>query len=199
MKNSILFLAGLYLAIFQDVAQDEYFFAGHGKLNPAIPAPEEFFGFQTGSWLVRYDKVVEYFHLLAAQSARASLELFGQSWEGRDQVALVVTSPDNQKNLESIRAEPLRLLDPQPSAAINSQQILVHLGYNVHGGEIAGTDAAVLTAYYLVASEDPDIVRRLQEAVVFIEPAQNPDGRERAANYINGFHSWPPVSDPLDR
>lgn len=75
---------------------------------------------------------------------------------------------------------------------------MVELAYNVHGGEIAGTDAAVLAAYYLVAVEDPDILRRLNEAVVLIEPSQNPDGRERAVTYINGFHSNPPVADPAD-
>ncbi|MDR2809283.1 MAG: hypothetical protein LBB84_01835 [Tannerellaceae bacterium] len=199
MKKSILFLIGLYLATFQGVAQDAYYFGEHGKLNPSIPTPEQFFGFQTGTWLVRYDKVVEYFRLLADKSDRASLEVFGQSWEGRDQVALIVTSPDNQEKLERIRTEHLQWVDPGVSADIGEQKIIVHLGYNVHGGEIAGTDAAVLTAYYLVASEEPDIVKRLQEAVVFVEPSQNPDGRERAANYINGFHSRPPVSDPLDR
>ncbi|MDR1343869.1 MAG: hypothetical protein LBJ39_00810 [Tannerellaceae bacterium] len=199
MKKVFLLLAGLYLITLQAGAQDKYFFEGHGKLNPSIPTPEEFFGFPAGTWLVRYDKVVEYFGLLAGKSDRASLEVFGRSWEGREQVALIVTSPDNQKNLEKIRQEHLKLVDPASGVEPGSGKIIVHLGYNVHGGEIAGTDASVLAAYYLVASEDPDILRRLQEAVVFIEPAQNPDGRERAANHINGFHSTPPVTDPLDR
>ncbi|MDR1499573.1 MAG: hypothetical protein LBI58_01180 [Tannerellaceae bacterium] len=191
----------------RDNVRDEYYFKGHGELNPSIPTPEEFFGFETGRWLVRYDKVVEYFGLLAAKSPRASLETFGYSWEGREQVALIITSPANHDHLEDIRREHLRLTDPNADPVGNSvantvgdrDKIIVHLGYNVHGGEIAGTDASVLTAYYLVASEDADLVRRLDEAVVFVEPAQNPDGRERAANYINSFHSWPPVSDPLDR
>ncbi|MDR1644934.1 MAG: hypothetical protein LBS05_03785 [Tannerellaceae bacterium] len=199
MKKSILFLIVFFLVSFRPAAQDEYFFAGHGKLNPSIPTPEAFFGFRTGDWLVRYDKVVEYFRLLADKSDRASLEVFGLSWEGREQVALIISSPENQKNLESIRSEHLKLVDPQAPADFDSQKIILHLGYNVHGGEIAGTDAAVLTAYYLVASEEPDIVSRLREAVVFVEPSQNPDGRERATNYINGFHSTPPVSDPSDR
>jgi hypothetical protein len=199
MKKSILFLLLLCLPGLRAAAQDTYYFDGHGALNPAIPTPEEFFGFRTGDWLVRYDRVVEYFRLLADKSDRASLEVFGRSWEGREQAALIITSPGNQANLENIRREHLKLADPDAAAEVSGQKIIVHLSYNVHGGEIAGTDAAVLTAYYLVASEDPDIVRRLGEAVVFVEPAQNPDGRDRAANYINSFHSWPPVSDPADR
>ncbi|MDR1672669.1 MAG: hypothetical protein LBS09_04295 [Bacteroidales bacterium] len=200
MKRSILFLLAILLASTQVRAQDEYYFGGRGKLNPAIPTPESFFGFQIGKSLVRYDKVVEYFRLLAAKSDRATLEVFGHSWEGREQVALIITSPANLKNLENIRLEHLKVVDPAVSSVdVNSQKAIVYLGYNVHGGEIAGTDASVITAYYFVASEDPDIVKRLDEAVILIEPSQNPDGRERAANYINGFHSTPPVSDPADR
>ena len=180
-------------------AQDEYFFAGKGKLNPSIPTPESFFGFRIGTALVRYDKVVEYFKLLASKSDRASLQVFGKTWEEREQVKLFVTSPENQRNLEKIRVEHLKLVDPEANADISNQKIIVELGYNVHGGEIAGTDASVVAAYFLVASEDPEIIKQLDQAVVLIEPSENPDGRERAANYINGFHSWPPVTDPSDR
>jgi hypothetical protein len=200
MKKNILILFTLLVIIAtQAIAQDKYYFEGRGKLNPAIPTPEAFFGFQIGKSLVRYDKVVEYFRLLADKSDRASLEVFGKSYEDREQVALIISSPSNLKNLENIRQEHLKVVDPNASLNVNSQKIIVHLGYNVHGGEIAGTDASVVAAYYFVASEDPDIVGRLNDAVVFIEPSLNPDGRERATNYINGFHSWPPVSDPADR
>jgi hypothetical protein len=199
MKRSFLLLLTVLFAC-QTHAQDEYYFGGRGKLNPSIPTPESFFGFQIGKSLVRYDKTVEYFRLLAEKSDRASLEVFGLSWEGREQVALIITSPANLKNLENIRLEHLKVANPDvASVDIGAQKVIVHLGYNVHGGEIAGTDASVVTAYYLVASEDPDIVKRLDETVVLVEPALNPDGRERAVTYINGFHSVPPVSDPADR
>jgi hypothetical protein len=199
MKRNICILLALLFTATSVFAQDEYYFGNLGKLNPAIPTPESFFGFRIGASLVRYDKVVEYFKLLADKSERASLQVFGKSWEDREQVKLFVTSPENLRNLENIRQEHLKLIDPEASADFNAQKVIVELAYNVHGGEIAGTDASVLAAYYLVASEDADIVRRLNEAVVLIEPSQNPDGRERATNYINSFTSFPPVADPADR
>jgi len=199
MKKISYFILTFLLTTATLFAQDEYFFAGKGKLNPSIPTPESFFGFRIGTALVRYDKVVEYFKLLASKSDRASLQVFGKTWEEREQVKLFVTSPENQHNLEKIRVEHLKLVDPEANADISNQKIIVELGYNVHGGEIAGTDASVVAAYYLVASEDPEIIKQLDQAVVLIEPSENPDGRERAANYINGFHSWPPVTDPSDR
>lgn len=196
-KNRFLMLLFVFLA-YSVQAKDDYYFGAHGPLNPAIPTPESFFGFPIGESLVRYDKVVEYFKLLADKSDRASLQVFGHSWQNREQVKLFVSSPANQSNLEQIRQDHLQWVDPTASVDIATQKVIVELAYNVHGGEISGTDASVLAAYYLVASEDADIVRRLDESVVLIEPAQNPDGRERAVNYINGFHAGPAVADPAD-
>lgn len=199
MKN-ILFLLVLSLLGTSVRAQDEsYYFGENEKFDANIPTPSAFFGFPIGSALVRYDKVVEYFKLLADKSDRASYVVFGKSWENREQIKLIISSPDNQANLESLRKEHLRVVDPQ-SGGIDyaKQKVIVELAYNVHGGEIAGTDAAVLAAYYLVASQNPDILKRLQESIVLVEPSQNPDGRERATNFINGFHSEVTITDAAD-
>lgn len=194
----ILFIIFLSFKALSSSAQDSYYFGNQAKFDPKIPTPEQFFGFKIGSSLVRYDKVVEYFKLLAEKSNRASLEVFGYTNQNREQVKLIVTSEENQRNLENIRLAHLQLANPNASVDYKKEKIIVEFAYNVHGGEIAGTDAAILTAYYLVATEDKDIVKRLNNAVVLIEPAQNPDGRERAVNFINGFQSFPAIADPND-
>src|SRR5690625_3183905 len=199
MKNIYIIL---FLSLLTNVSifgQDEYYFGGNGDLASSCSTPVSFFGFNSGLALVRYDNVIEYFNLLADASDRVSLEVSGTPYEGRQQVALIITSPEHQQNLEQIRQKHLKLVDPDASVDIADQKIVVHLGYNVHGGEIAGTDASVVTAYYLVASQDPEILEALDESVIFVEPALNPDGRDRAANYINGFHSSVPVADPVDQ
>jgi len=199
MRNIFIILLVSLLAIGSAIGQDEFYFGGKGELDPSIPTPESFFGFQIGQSLVRYDKVIEYFRLLAEVSDRASLEVLGKTYQHREQVVLTITSPENQGNLENIREEHLKWVDPHASADLEDQKVIVHLGYNVHGGEIAGTDASVVTAYYLVASRDPQIIEALDESVIFVEPALNPDGRDRAANFINGFQSSSPVADPVDQ
>lgn len=198
MKNIITTLFLSLLVSVSIAAQDAFYFDGKGELDPSIPTPESFFGFKIGESLVRYDKVIEYFRLLADVSDRASLEVLGKTYEHREQVALTITSPENHEDLENIRQEHLKLVDPSAPADLENQKVIVHLGYNVHGGEIAGTDASVVTAYYLVASQNPEIVKALDESVIFVEPALNPDGRDRAANFINGFQSSAPVTDPVD-
>lgn len=180
-------------------AQNDYYFGNKTAFDEKIPTPEEFFGFPIGSKLVRYDKVVEYYKLLADLSDRASLEVIGKTYEQRDYVILIVTSPENLRNLENIRLNHLRLTDPETTVGnLEEQKVIVQLGYNVHGGELAGTEAAVVAAYYFVASTDAETVEGLQNTVLLLEPALNPDGRDRAASFFNNFGSVPPVSDPAD-
>ena len=198
-KKIIVFLTAL-LATIAAQSQTSYYFGDNSQLNKSIPTPEEFFGHAIGQQLVRYDRVVEYFRLLDKLSDRALLKVIGHSHENREYVILHISTPENIKNLESIRQQHVKLVDPNYAypSSYDDQKVVIQLGYNVHGGELAGTDASVLAAYFFVATEDADIVKRLSDAIVLIEPALNPDGRERAAQYFNAFHSTPSVSDALD-
>lgn len=57
----------------------------------------------------------------------------------------------------------------------------------------------MLTAYYLVANRSAQTQQWLQQAVVLFDPAQNPDGRDRAANWHNAWASDPASADPADK
>ena len=76
--------------------------------------------------------------------------------------------------------------------------IILH-GYNVHGNEPSSSEAALLTAYYLVAAKGEEAERFLKEAVILIDPSYNPDGRDRHSNWANMHKGNPPVSDAMDR
>ena len=68
----------------------------------SIPPPEKFFGFKMGAdgELVKWDKVVEYFNLLANRSDRIIVQNLGESTEGNPFILAIISSPDNLKNLE---------------------------------------------------------------------------------------------------
>jgi hypothetical protein len=53
------------------------------------------------------------------------------------------------------------------------------MSYNVHGNEPSSSEAAMQTAYRLVAGADQETVNWLDNAVVVIDPMMNPDGRDR--------------------
>ena len=57
---------------------------------------------------------------------------------------------------------------------------MVWLVHGVHGNEISSADAALLEAYHLLAAQgDAGVDAVLRDALVLIDPMQNPDGRAR--------------------
>ena len=58
--------------------------------------------------------------------------------------------------------------------------MVVWLVHGVHGNEISSSDAALQEAYHLLASQgDAGVDLVLRDALVLIDPMQNPDGRAR--------------------
>ena len=197
IKQSLLTLT---LLVFTSslIAQD-YFFKDKAPFNPEIPSPEQFLGYPIGEQHTRHDQIVSYFQKLADLSDRATIEIYGYTHEKRTLVMLHVSTPDNLKNLESIKSQHLKFVDPnQNPTNYNAVPIFVQLGYNVHGNEPSSSEAALLTAYTLVASNSPEVENYLNNAVVFIDPTINPDGRDRHTQWANQFKSNQLISDGSD-
>ncbi len=180
-------------------AQQDYFFPGE-TFDPKIPSPESFLGYEIGEWHTRYDLLVHYFEKLAEVSDMAQIEVIGHTNQRRPQVVLTISNTANMGNLESIRSNHIKLVDPSlPLPDVSNMPAIVNLGYSVHGNEPSTTEAAVLTAYWLLASQSEEAQNIRNNAVVLIDPAINPDGRDRHSNWANMHKGFPPVADPLDR
>nr|TKK05869.1 peptidase M14 [Stenotrophomonas rhizophila] len=193
-------LGALWLLAAPAFAQSAYFFPQGGEFDPSIPTPQQFLGYEIGSRYTRHDQLVAYFNELARHSDKIKVEQIGSSYEGRPLVIATVTSAQNQQQLETLRRQHVTLADPaQPLSAAGSSPVVVWLGYSVHGNETSSGEAALLTAYYLVASRSADTAQWLQQAVVLFDPAQNPDGRDRAASWHNAYASSPASADPADK
>ncbi|MCW4454323.1 M14 family metallopeptidase [Flavobacterium sp. MXW15] len=193
----LLAVAGLGLPAF---AQNAYFFpSAPAPFDEAIPTPEQFLGYPIGSRYTRHDQLVAYFNELARLSDRIQVQEIGRSYEGRPLLLATATAPRNHGRLEQIRQQRQALVDPAQPLPGGDAPVVVWLGYSVHGNETSSGEAAMLTAYYLAASRSAETEQWLQEAVVLIDPAQNPDGRDRAANWHNAWASSPASADPADR
>ncbi|MFL9583186.1 M14 family zinc carboxypeptidase [Stenotrophomonas sp. AB1(2024)] len=201
MSRPITWLVGsLWLLAAPAFAQSAYFFPQGGDFDPAIPTPQQFLGYEIGSRYTRHDQLVAYFNELAKHSDKIKVEQIGTSYEGRPLLIATVTSAQNQQQLETLRRQHVTLADPaQPLSAAGNSPVVVWLGYSVHGNETSSGEAALLTAYYLVANRNADTARWLQQAVVLFDPAQNPDGRDRAASWHNAYASSPASADPADK
>ncbi|MGN7837773.1 M14 family zinc carboxypeptidase [Stenotrophomonas sp. 22385] len=201
MSRPITWLVGsLWLLAAPAFAQSAYFFPQGGDFDPAIPTPQQFLGYEIGSRYTRHDQLVAYFNELARHSDKIKVEQIGTSYEGRPLLIATVTSAQNQQQLETLRRQHVTLADPtQPLSAAGNSPVVVWLGYSVHGNETSSGEAALLTAYYLVANRNADTAKWLQQAVVLFDPAQNPDGRDRAASWHNAYASSPASPDPADK
>jgi len=197
--SKYLSLVALVLVGFSATSQNNYFFPSGTSFDPAIPSPEQFLGYPVGDWHTRHDRIASYFEELAKVSPKAHFQIIGYTNERRPQVVLTVTSPENYTKINEIQKEHLKLADPAQSVVISNMPVIVTLGYNVHGNEPSSSEAAMLTAYYLVARLGDEAAKTLNESVIHIDPNYNPDGRDRHSTWANMHKGFPPVADPLDR
>ncbi|MEM9858455.1 MAG: M14 family zinc carboxypeptidase, partial [Bacteroidota bacterium] len=197
MKLLLLSFIGIFLVQFCS-AQD-YFYKAYEPFDTSIPTPEKFLGYAIGEYHTRHDRIVAYLEKLAEVSDRATITYYGQTHELRKLVILNISDPSNHKSLEAIRDKHLEVVDPSTTVSdFSDLPIFINLGYNVHGNEPSGAEAALLTAYTLVASQNSSILNYLREAVVFIDPTINPDGRDRHTQWANTYRGNPLVTDPMD-
>ena len=181
-------------------SQSDYFFPENMEVDSSIPSPQEFLGYPVGSHHTRTDRIVSYFEKLASVSPRASLEVLGESYEHRPLIMLCITDEENMASLDEIQAKQVeRVNSTGEFTEAEDAPVLGNLGYNVHGNEPSCGEAAMLTAYYLLADKSPRTQRWLKEAVIFIDPVLNPDGRDRHTHWANMHKGSPTVADPLDR
>jgi Zinc carboxypeptidase len=180
-------------------AQNAYFFPNR-KMNPQVPTPAQFLGHDIGETHTRYDRMVAYLQELDRLSERVSVQVIGQTYELRPQLIVMISSGKNISQLPAIQKDRQQLVNlgsAPPDAA--QMPVLVQLGANVHGNEASGGEAMILAAYFYAACEDPEVLRQLDQMVLFIEPMLNPDGRERFVSWVNQNKGNPLVSDGNDR
>ncbi len=176
--------------------QANYFYPNKGNFDANIPTPEQFLGYAIGEQHTRHDRIVAYLKELDRLSDKVSFEVIGETFERRAQVVAIFSSPENHKNLEQIR---LQHLSNQTNGSNNKVPLVIHLAYNVHGNEPSSSEAALLTAYYLTASQSEQTKEWLNNMIITLDPVINPDGRDRHTHWANMHKGTPPVADPNDR
>ena len=177
----------------------DYYLPKGTNYNPEIPKPKDVIGHEVGEWHISHDKLIEYMKALAGASDRITLENRGHTYEGRPLPLLIITSPGNHQNLETIRTNHLQLTETNTLPDVSTMPIVVYQGFSIHGNEASGSNAALALAYHLAAAQGQEIEALLNDAVILLDPCLNPDGLQRFAYWanINKSHNLNP--DPNDR
>jgi hypothetical protein len=188
MKKKILLLSLLTSVIIsaQNIPSLEYYLPQNITYNKDIPTPKSIIGHEVGEWHVTHDKLEQYMRALAAASDRINIENRGTTFEGRQLLLLTITSPDNHKNIESIRKKHLELSE-QGSESIDTSNMpaVLYQGFSIHGNEPSGANSSMLVAYHLAAAQGEEIENLLNKVVILFDPSYNPDGLQRFAYWAN--------------
>ncbi len=172
--------------------------------DPQIPKLKKIVGHEWARDISSHAEMERYLAaLVKAAPDRAALVPYGKTYEGRTLYYLMIAKPENLQRREAIRAANLQLADPRRTPPEKARELvprapaLVWLAFGIHGNETSSTEAALVTAYHLLADRRPQTQRLLDDAVVLIDPLQNPDGHERFVNVYRETRGTFPDPQPL--
>jgi hypothetical protein len=143
--------------------------------------------------LLPYHGIAPKLNALQAASRRVSVEVIGQTSQGRDLYLVTVTAPERAD--ESRRQDQWRrMIEDTPWLAARDQALKRHyktpmwFNGNIHGDEYEGLDGTMRVIEKLATATDPATAALLQRSRIYFTVTNNPDGRvvgQRANG--NGF------------
>jgi len=201
MRTAIVALA--LSALTTAVAASE-FWPG-ADYDPQAPDYQQVLGYQPGERISDPREIRAWFEALEqAYPNRIEVVPYAESWQGRALFYAVIGTPERIRNLDAIRADIQAIAQPHEhdeaavQAAMERVPGTVWLSYSVHGDEISPADAAMYTAYHLLAARDDEVVDSILERnLVFIDPMQNPDGRARFIHSFEAAEGLEPAASRL--
>jgi len=171
-----------------------------GGTDGALPSPREFFGFKMGEdrKLAGWDKLLDYYQLLARSSNRLRLQEVGKSTEGRPFIILFISSPENLAKLDHYRELNARLADPrglseaQGRKLISESKPVIIQSFGQHSDEVASAQTAAEFVYDSITRADEGATRIRDAVISIVMPSLNPDGTQMIADwymkYVNTEH-----------
>jgi hypothetical protein len=157
------------------------------RYDPDIPTLKQVVGHGLGEEITSPDEIAAYLKALAAAAPdRARVVEYARSEEGRPLHVIAIGSPARMARLEDVKKGLRTLADPRGLTTGDAERLVrelpavVWLMHGVHGNEISSPDAALALAHHLLAVQGDDTAGTiLREAIILVDPLQNPDGRAR--------------------
>ena len=165
-----------------------------------LTSPEEQFGYRLGTdyQLVNYEGLTDYWHVLAEQSDRMTLESIGKTSEGREQWMATITSPANRPNLDRYKEIAQRLAhaegvgEEEARALAAEGKAVIWIDGGLHATEVLGIQQLMELVWQMVSRDDAETMRFLDDVILLATHA-NPDGHALVANWYMRH------DDPLER
>ncbi|HUJ40694.1 MAG TPA: M14 family zinc carboxypeptidase [Candidatus Acidoferrales bacterium] len=200
-----------YTAKIKKYTTEPYFTSPLVDYLPAsktVPTPEAVLGDVAGApGILPYaEDVYKYMRMLEKASPRVRVYSIGTTEEGREMIAVAVSSEANLKNLDENRARLAKLADPRSihlddaeADRLVSQAVpIYYITGTIHSPETGAPTALMELAYRLAVDESPYIRDIRDGMITLITPVTEVDGRDRMVD-IYRWHlshpgqNWPPL------
>jgi len=193
MKSSLpsvallVFLGGLLSSSVPPPARAQAVLA---RAAETVTAPKAFFGFHIGDdyCLANYQQLKGYWEKLASESDRIKVVNLGTTEESRPQLAAVVSSPTNLRQLDRYRRISRRLAQAEGVDEAEARKLaaegkaVVWIDAGIHATETLCPQALIETVYQIVARTDEE-TRRFLDDVIMLFVHANPDGHDLVADW----------------
>ncbi len=192
MKKVFLFIGAFIISITAHAQVTlDYYLPDGISYDSNIPTPKSVLGAEVGEWHVRHDQLVNYMYAVAKASDRVTISEYARTYENRPLLMLTITSPENHRNIDRLKAEHVQLTDAAASRNLDITKMpaVVTLSYSVHGNEPSGSNSSLLTVYHLAAAKGREIDELLKNTIILVDPSINPDGLSRFAQWANQHKS----------
>ena len=192
--NTLMNPTSLSKDLYQEVILDDNYI-------DSVDHPNEFLDFDYATRVATPEQITSALQSWANQSDRLKVIEYARSHENRPLHAVFISSPENLKNLNSIKDKISQLADARNTndrkakTLINELPAVAWMAYSIHGNETSGADAALGVIYHLIASKDDDILELLDDMVIIVDPVMNPDGRARFAKNLEQYRGTAPNYD----
>src|ERR1700756_91717 len=154
-----------------------------------VPTPETVLGDVSGApGILPYaEDVYEYMRLLEKATPRVKVFPIGTTEEGREMIAVAVSSEENLKRLEENRARLAKLADPrtiklddaEADRLVAQATPVYYITGTIHSPE-TGAPTALMELAYRLAVDDGPYIREIRDGVItLITPVVEVDGRDR--------------------
>lgn len=174
-------------------AQQEQFLPD-AKYKSGIPTPASFLGYELGSDLTEHHQMEDYIHRLEETAPeRVKVKQIGVSQENRPMYLVIISSPENMQKLEDHRQAVNRLRDPVNTSQEEAEKIAAEtpaiswMNYANDGEESASFEAGLQVAYHFAAGTDQETRSILDNSIVVINTAHNPDSHQRHVVWMKGM------------
>jgi Zinc carboxypeptidase len=154
-----------------------------------VPTPQAVLGDVAGApGILPYAKdVYSYMRLLEKATPRVKVFSIGKTEEGREMIAVAVSSEENLKNLEENRARLSKLADPrtiklddaEADSLVAEAVPIYYITGTIHSPETGAPTALMELAYRLAVDESPYIKEIRDGTITLITPVVEVDGRDR--------------------